>query len=149
MRTGQRVTLSGRAYVIAPLPAGIALRIFARLTKPLLPVIVQLELAKQLADLSGVDFSKAMEHISDNELNLISQEFAKESQIELEPGSNKLVPLANCFDEVFGGALDQWGEWFAFCAKLNFGPLVGSASAKIKLRAAAVAPSTVAANPPP
>jgi hypothetical protein len=144
MRAAETTTILGRKYVIAPLPAGKALKTVAKLGKVIAPVLLQLAAEGNLAG-GKFDISGVVGHLDDDMLESMSRDFAQQCQIELATGSGKLVEMAQHFDTLFAGSLDEWFAWFSFCAEMNFGPLVAGAMAKmgaVRATQAASAPST-------
>lgn len=68
-------------------------------------------------------------HLKPADLQLLSDDFAKLTEVELPDGKRPL--LSNIFDLHFVGRYDDMFDWLAFCIKINFSSFFAKALAKL------------------
>jgi hypothetical protein len=152
MREPLSVTLSGRRYLIEPLPAGKALNIASRIVRTVGGAAGGLVSAGRggggaIEEALATGLEGMARSLPEEELTQISEVFAKYTRTETSPGSGNLIPMGDsnspvAFDVLFSGALDEWLEWFSECLKVNFGPLLARARAKADALRAKAPPAT-------
>lgn len=79
------------------------------------------------------DGGKGLANLKPADLQLLCDDFAKLTEVELENGKRPL--LSNIFDSHFVGIYDEMFDWLTFCIKLNFQSFFAKALAKVAVLA--------------
>lgn len=114
----QSRTIDGVLYLVTPLPAGIALRMAARLLKMVGPAFADVGALVKAS--KGVVEALAMGVFADLDeevLTWCTGEFAKVTQYEV---NGARLPLADSFDLHFQGRFEALLKWLTFAAQVTF-----------------------------
>jgi len=125
-----RREIDGRCFEIRVMPAKRGRKALLRLGKRLAPSLAALldgakVGAEQELSLMDVDISSALKQlgqdIEEGDMDFFCDLFAEFTEVELEAGSGKLVPLARHFDLAFARQYQTMMKWLWACLEVNFG----------------------------
>ena len=134
-------------YEVIALPAGVSLRVMARVLKMAAPAFAEVSSLRDAASAVGVMLSAGLAELNEDVLLFVCAELAKVTTIVSDGGTRK-TPLAPCFDEHFRGRVGDLFAWLKFAAEVTFGPL-GEALGTAMGATASSAPSASQASPAP
>lgn len=122
-------TIEGTTYDVSQLDASTGSKMLVRLGKLIGPVLI--ELAKG----NEADLGAALANISDADLDIINDTFAKATVVHL--GGDQAPQLSRVFATHFAGNYGAMFEWLKFSVEVNYGNFLGGVLAKMKLASAA------------
>ena len=77
----------------------------------------------------GDESGKGLAHLKPEDLQRLSDDFAKLTEVELPDGKRPM--LSNIFDAHFVGRYDEMFEWLTHCIRINFSSFFSKALAKL------------------
>lgn len=130
MRDPHEKIIGSHTYCVTPLPAGLGMKVLARIAKALGPAIGRVATVNDaLGSAVGLGLSAAIETLDPADLDATCRDFAKYTTVSTASGG--MVPLDKCFDLHFAGEYLELAEWLAFCGEVNFAPLLEGLKAKV------------------
>lgn len=108
-------------YIVRPLPAGVALKVMARVLRMAAPAFGDVASLRDAASAVGKALAGLLCELDEDVVTFVCAEFAKVTVYSTEPG--KEAQLAPVFDLHFTGRLVECLEWIRFAGEVTYGPL--------------------------
>lgn len=118
----QQRVIGGVTYAVKPLPAGVAMRLMARVLKMAAPAFADLAHLRDASKAVGALLAGSFADLDEATLEYAQAELAKVTDVVGSTGARAALP--SIFDVHFTGRIVEHLEWLKFAGEVTYGPLL-------------------------
>ena len=116
----QSKAIGEHSYEVLPLPAGMSLKVLARVLKMVGPAFSDVASLSEAASAVGTVLAGGLAELDEETVAFVCSELAKVTTVV---DGDKKLQLSRVFDEHFRGRIVDLFAWLRFAAEVTYGPL--------------------------